>query len=153
MYTEQMTQGVVIAGTPIHPQNAAVGTYQTGSIDMQLFRRALFVLDVGALGASGTVDMKLQSAPDNSTWTDLAGGFAITQMTQGGGNTNKISTIEVRAGQLPATLPNPARYVRAFITIGTTASQIACLPLGGEAAHKPGNKFQDASVLQAVVVN
>jgi hypothetical protein len=145
-----MSQGFVVAATPIHSQNAAVATYQTGGIDMQLFRRAMFVLDVGAFGAGGTVDMKLQSSPDNATWTDLAGGFSMAQMTQAGANNNKISTIEVRAGQLP--MPT-GRYVRAFVTVGIAATQLAVLPFGGEANHKPGSQKNDASVLQQIVNN
>ena len=87
MYTEQLTQALSIAAAPIHPQSVAVGTANTGGVDMQLFRRATFLLDVGAFGASATVDMKLQESPDNSTFTDLAGtGVSITQLLAGGGN-------------------------------------------------------------------
>ena len=66
MYTEQMSQGLSIAGAPIHSQSLAAATPTgTGGIDMQKFRRALFILDVGTFGASATVDMKLQESPDN----------------------------------------------------------------------------------------
>ena len=72
MYTEQMTQALSIAGAPVHSASVGVGTADTGGVDMQKFRRVLFVLDVGAFGASATVDMKLQESTDNSTFTDLA---------------------------------------------------------------------------------
>jgi hypothetical protein len=148
MYTEQMTQGVVINAAPIPPQNLAPATPTgTGGIDMQLFRRAFFILSVGAYGASATVDMKLQESTDNVTFTDLVGtGVAIIQMTAGAGN-NKESTLEVRAGQITK------RYVRALVTVGTTASQVCCIALGGEANHKPGNLQSHASVTQQVVVS
>src|SRR5437588_10631757 len=99
MYTEQLTQELSIAGAPVHPQSVAVGTANTGGVDMQLFRRALFVLDVGVFGASATADMKLQESADNSSFTDLAGtGVSITQLAAGARN-NRLATLEVRAGQ------------------------------------------------------
>jgi hypothetical protein len=144
-----MTQALSIAAAPIHPASVAVGTANTGGVDMQLFRRALFVLDVGAFGASATVDMKLQESPDNATFTDLAGtGVAITQLVAGGGN-NRLATLEVRAGQLSA----GKRYVRALVTVGTAATILACVALGGEADHKPGNLGDIAAVAQRSVVS
>src|SRR5947209_1268962 len=148
MYTEQMTQGLSIAGAPIHSQSLAAATPTgTGGVDMQKFRRVLFVLDVGAFGASATVDMKLQESTDNSSFTDLAGtGVAITQLLAAGGN-NRLATLEVRAGQITK------RYVRARVTVGTAATQLCCMPLSGEAVDKPGNAQDIAAVAQRSVVN
>ncbi|MFL5245065.1 MAG: Bbp16 family capsid cement protein [Gemmataceae bacterium] len=148
MYTEQMTQGLSIAGNPIHPQSLASGSPTgTGGIDMSKFRRALFILDVGAFGAGATVDMKLQESTDNATWTDLAGtGVSIAQLAVGGGN-NRLATLEARAGQLTK------RYLRALVTVGTAATQVACLALGGEAVSKPGNQNDVAAVAQRSVVS
>ena len=70
MVTEQLTQALAIAAAPIHPQSVGVGNADTGGIDMAKFRRAIFILDVGAFGASATVDMKLQESTDNSSFTD-----------------------------------------------------------------------------------
>jgi hypothetical protein len=149
MYTEQMSQALSLAATPVHPQSVAVGTSDTGGIDMQKFRRALFVLDVGAFGASATVDMKLQESPDNSTFTDLAGtGVAITQLLAGGGN-NRLATLEARAGQLS----QGKRYLRARVTVGTAATTLCCIPLGGEAVDKPGSAQDIAAVAQRSVVS
>jgi hypothetical protein len=149
MYTEQLTQALSIAGAPIHPQSVGAGTANTGGVDMQLFRRALFVLDVGAFGASATVDMKLQESVDNVTFTDLAGtGAAITQLVAAGGN-NRLATIEVRAGQLSA----GKRYVRALVTVGTAATSLSCIALGGQADHKPGSLGDIAAVAQRSVVS
>ena len=59
MYTEQLTQALSIQAQ-IPSQSLGTGTTTiTGSVDMQKFRRAIFLLNVGAFGASGTVDMKL----------------------------------------------------------------------------------------------
>lgn len=149
MYTEQLSQALSIAAAPVHPQAIAVGTADTGGIDMSKFRRALFVLDVGAFGASATVDMKLQESPDNSTFTDLAGtGVSITQLAAAGGN-NRLASLEARAGQLSA----GKRYLRARVTVGTATTTLACLALGGEAIDKPGNAQDVAAVAQRSVVS
>lgn len=149
MYTEQLTQALSIAAAPIHPQSVAAGTANTGGVDMQLFRRATFVLDVGAFGASATVDMKLQESADNSSFADMSGsGVTITQLAAAGGN-NRLASLEVRAGQLSA----GKRYVRALVTVGTAATILQCLALGSAAGHKPGNLGDVAAVAQRVVVS
>jgi len=113
---------------------------------MRKFRRALFVLNVGAFGSSATVDMKLQESTDNSSFTDLAGtGVAITQLVAAGGN-NRLATLEVRAGQLTK------RYVRARVTVGTAATLLQCLALGGEAVAKPASAYDLGAVAQRSVV-
>src|SRR6266571_3109841 len=118
MYTEQMSQGLSIAGAPIHPQSLAA--------------------------ASATVDMKLQESVDNSTFTDLAGtNVSITQLVQAGGN-NRLATLEARAGQLSA----GRRYLRALVTVGTAATQVCCIALGGESVSKPGSANDVTAVAQ-----
>jgi hypothetical protein len=151
MYTEQMTQALSFAGNPVFPQSGAPGTFDTGSIDMEKFRRAMFTVIGGALGASATLDFKLQVSLDNSTFTDLsvanpaALNYAITQITAN----NKMATLEIRAGQLPGAY----RYVRARCTVGVAASQICTFALGGEAVDKPGSLVSDVlAVIQRQVV-
>lgn len=146
MYTEQLTQALAIAAAPINPVSQGVGTVTTGGIDMRKFRRALFVLDVGVFGASATVDAKLQESTDNVTFTDLAGtNVSITQLVAAGGN-NRQATLEVRAGQITK------QYVRLSVTVGTAATLICALPLGGEAIHSPGNSANVNTVAQQQVV-
>ncbi len=146
MLTEQLSQALSIAAAPVHPQSVAVGTASTAGIDMSRFRLAVFVLDVGAFGASATVDMKLQQSADNLTFADIAGS-AITQLAAAGGN-NRLATIEIRDGELSA----GSRYVRALITVGTAATILQCLALGGEAVDKPGSANDIAAVAQRLVV-
>src|SRR5437660_1161797 len=101
MYTEQLSQALSL-GAPINPVSQGVGSANTGGIDMTHFRRAIFTVEVGAIGAAGTVDAKLQEAADSAftTPTDVAGNgnvttASITQIT----TSNKQATIEIRAGQ------------------------------------------------------
>src|SRR3990167_9067524 len=131
----ELTTALSIAAAPVHPASAGAGTHDTGGIDMQTFRRAMFLLSVGEFGSSSTVDMKLQESVDNITFTDLAGtDVSITQLAAAGGD-NRLASIEVRAGHLSAS----NRYVRARVTVSTAATVLGCIPLGGNAIAKPGN--------------
>ena len=146
MITEQMSEGLSIAAAPVHAQQAAAGTQDSGGIDMQKFERALFVVDVGAFGASATVDAKLQESADNVTFTDLANA-AVTQLAAAGGN-NRLVTLECRAGQLSS----GKRYVRCRVTVGTAATYVCVLPLGGDAHQKPASAQDVTAVAQRLVL-
>src|SRR5438093_13055834 len=103
MYTEQLTQALSIQAQ-IPSQSLGTGTTTiTGSVDMQKFRRAIFLLNVGAFGASGTVAMELgeDRTSNLSTATDVAAdtsltNLAITQLVAGGGN-SRFPPLELRA--------------------------------------------------------
>jgi hypothetical protein len=145
MYTEQLTQALAFAGTPTHAQQASA-SFNSNSIDLQKFRRAIFLLEIGALGGtSPTVDAKLQESSDNATFTDLAGtNVAMTQVT----SSNKLITFEVRSDQITK------RYVRVAVTLGGTSptAYVCLIPVGGEAVEKPGNAANVAAVAQQLVV-
>lgn len=147
MYTEQLTQELAIVGlTP--PQSLSPGTDTTiTNIDMSKYRRLLVVIEVGAFGASATVDAKLrESKTSGGTYQDISGA-SITQMAAAGGN-NKVATIEIRADQLDAGY----RYVQLSLTVGTAATLVGAVALGGAAAHKPANGGNIAGVAQQVVL-
>jgi hypothetical protein len=144
MYTEQLSQALSLAGTELDPVSQAVGTVTSGGVDLQKFRRALFVLQVGAVGAAGTVDAKLQQSASLATsYTDIAGSN-ITQITV----SNKIVTLELRAGQLTGA----NRYVRLSVTVGGNAVLLSALAIGGEAIDKPGSAQDVAAVAQRLVL-
>lgn len=136
MYTEQLSQALSIAAAPIHPVSVSPGTTDSGGIDMSRFLRATFLLNVGAFGASATVDMKLQESADGSSYADMAvSGSSITQLVAAGGN-NRLATLEVRAGQL-----SPGkRFVRARVVVGTAATILCCIPIGSPADYKPASQ-------------
>ena len=149
MYTEQLTQALSIQGK-IDPVSQGVGTVKPNAgIDMQKFRRGTWILDVGAFGASATVDLKLQEDNNQnlSTATDLAGSnVSITQLIAGGGN-NRLVSLEARADQMTK------RYLGVLVTVGTAATLISLIGLGGEAVEKPGNLNDTASVAQRNVAS
>jgi hypothetical protein len=154
LYTEQMTQALAISAA-INPQTLNNAYANTGGIDMQKSRRALFVLEIGSVTGGGAITASLQESADNSTWqaNGSAGAFSNSgglnvQMT-GLNTSNKQYTFEVRAGQLTA----GKRYVR--LNVGETGGQnvvLCAIGLGGEGDHKPNNANNDSSVVTQDVV-
>ena len=90
--------------------------------------------------------LTIQESPDGTTWTANGTVSTLTVAAQ-----NNIGTSEIRADQLGV----GKRYVRASVvfTIGGTTPTIpaACLPLTGEANHKPNSVNNDPSVVSQQV--
>lgn len=145
--TEKAHQRIAVVGT-IDPQSAAAGTYDTDGVDMSKFRRALFVLLAGALGASATVDAKLQGSADNSTFVDITG-KVITQLTKAGTDDNKQALLEISDAEL-TDASSTYRYVRMRVTTATAASLIAVVALGVDPRYAPASDNDLASVDEIV---
>jgi hypothetical protein len=144
--TSKLHQRVAVLAT-IDPQSGAAGTFDSDAVSMSLFRRALFILLVGAMGALATVDAKLQgSVNGTSGWTDITG-RAITQLTKAGSDDNKQALVEISDAEL-----NDAgyRYVRMRVTTATEASLIAVLALGGDPRYPVASDNDLASVDEIV---
>lgn len=133
----------------INPQSAAAGTYTTGWIDMQKFFAAMAVLSVGALGASATVDAKIQQATDNAgTGAKDVSGSAITQLTKAGTDDNKQAIINLRQEDLDKN--NGFRFARLSVTVATAASLIGAVILGMDARYGDLTANDAASVDEIV---
>jgi uncharacterized phiE125 gp8 family phage protein len=68
-----------------HPTFSSAGYYLIGTAVDVLGKTALVNLNAGTVGASGTVDAKIQESHDNATFTDWTGG-AFTQVTAANDN-------------------------------------------------------------------
>ncbi len=58
-YTEKLSQQLAFIGQ-LNPASVGASTVLTASIDMAKYRRVLFVIQCGVLGASATIDAKVQ---------------------------------------------------------------------------------------------
>lgn len=137
------TERIAVLGA-VNPQSGAAGTYDTPGVDMKLFDRALFTILAGALGASATVDAKLQGSADNSTFADITG-KTITQMTKAGTDDNKQAQIEISSSEL-LKAGATYRYVRCRVTTAVAASLIAVLAQGFDCAYHPASLQNAATV-------
>jgi hypothetical protein len=144
MYTEQMTQRLLI-GAPIPPQQlTTTTTVNSGSIDFQKVRRGLFHFQTGVFGGTSptlSAVLQLQESSDNATWSNNATipSFTLT-------NASQQATLEINTSQLGT----GKRYVRlqAVCTIGGTSPTIPIsgAALGDDGIEKPARLNNDASI-------
>lgn len=136
----------VLAGV-IDPDAATAATYTTGWISMADFGSIQAVIMAGTLGTSATLDAKLEQASDGSgTGAKDITGKAITQLTQGGTDSDKQAIINCRAEELD--VDNSFTHVRLSVTVGTATSDVAAFVLGHDARYAPAD---DISTVDEVV--
>ena len=137
----------VVAGV-IDPDANAAATYTTGWIDMGLFAAIMAIVFAGTLGASATIDAKLEQATDSSgTGAKDITGKAITQLTQAGTDkSDKQAIINCRAEELD--VDNSFRYVRLSMTVAAATSDSGAVVLGMDARYAPA---ADAASVDEVV--
>lgn len=143
MFTETIKESVSIPGAQLAPIDQGAGTVVTGSVDMSKFNRAMFLAQVGVVGAGGTLDLKLQESVDNVTFTDVASG-ALTQIIASA----KIATAELRADQLSGT----NRYARLSATVAVASIQLSMCAFGFIGRYPPVNNNDVAAVTQRKVL-
>lgn len=128
MYTNQKpSEGLGILAT-IDPVSQGVGAIVTGWVDQSTYFAVLALVQTGVLGASATVDAKLQQATDSSgTGAKDVTGKAITQIVQASGN-NKQVFINMKEADLDT--EGGFRFVRLSVTVGTAASLVGATLFG-----------------------
>jgi hypothetical protein len=105
-------------------------------VNVANYHRLIFVLHVGDMGQSGTIDAQLYQATDTSgTSAKVITGKSITQLTQAGGDGNEIVCIEVRTEELDVT--NGFDCVKVLLTTGTAASEYSWILYGLVSRFEP----------------
>jgi hypothetical protein len=124
-----LTENFSIAAT-VDPQLLNNNSVTSDWVDMSLYRKVSFILNVGATDI--TVDAKLQEATDSSgTSAQDITGFAITQLTATDDNEQVV--IEIDATELSEDYTHVALVVT--IGNGSTGAQISAIGLGYEARY------------------
>ena len=123
------------------------GTYYTPWLSAQQRQRWLFVLDVGDIGVTGTVDMEIQEAQDAvGTGAVAIAGKAITQLTQALGDTDDAVGINLGAAEMNAAADFDHVRVRLDILVASTN---ACLFVWADALrYRPPNLGQWTEIIQ-----
>lgn len=132
----------------LDPISQGAATVTTGYIDMKTFEALMAVIHTGVMGASGTLDAKLQQATSaaGANVKDVSGS-AITQVVKATGD-NKQVIITCQDEQLDSA--GGFEWVRLSITIGTAASLISAEVYGLGARYQP--QTQKATVAQVLQV-
>lgn len=105
----------------IDPASRGAGTVTTGWIAASDFAQFLVELWVGAMTATGTLDMKLEQATSSggAGAKDITG-KAITQLTAAGTDSNKQVLVNLQRHELD--INNNFTHFRASVTVATAAS-------------------------------
>lgn len=147
MFNQNPTEQVAILDA-IAPASQAAGSVTTGWVSAANFQRLLAHIQTGTLGASATVDAKLQQASDASgTGAKDVTGKAITQIVKATGD-DKIAAINLKGEDLD--VEGGFSYVRLSITVGTAASEIAAALFGFGPRFQPASDFNAAAVAEIV---
>lgn len=137
-----------VAGV-IDPDVTAAGTVTTAWIDMADFQSIMAIILAGTLGSSATVDAKLEQATDSSgTGAKDITGKAITQLTDGGSDSDKQAVINCFADDLD--LENGFTHARLSVTVATATSDVGAVVLGMDARVEPASNNDLASVDEIV---
>lgn len=124
-----------IAAT-IDPSSQAAGTATSDWVSLSDFQSIEAIVLAGALGASATVDAKLQQATDASgTGAKDITGKAITQLTKAGSDDNKQAVINCYANELDVS--HGFTHVALLITVATAACLTSGVILGHDAKIDP----------------
>lgn len=120
-----ITEKLAVVAT-IDPDANGAAAYSTDTIDMSKWERVLFIVMVGEMASTSTVDFDVVSDP-------LTGGSyatteaSITQLTQAGTDSDKQVLVEVRGVDVAA---NGNRWIKGVLTVGEAASDSAVVALG-----------------------
>ena len=133
----------------VPPQSVSAGaTVTTGWVSASKFGAIMAMINTGTLGATSTVDAKLEQATTvaGAGQKDIAGS-AITQLVKTGGE-NKVVFTQTMSN-IGLDHNNGYQFVRASVTVGTAAAFVGASLLGCNPVFAPCNNF-NVDVVQIV---
>ena len=144
-----LASDAVAIGGVINPDANAAGALTSGWIDMGKFDQALGIVLAGTLGASATLDAKLQQATDSSgTGAKDIAGKAISQLTAAGTDSDKETEINLRASEMD--IEGGFSFAAIVMTTAVATSDSAALILGLGPRHGPASDH-DVSTVDEIV--
>lgn len=132
----------------IPAQQAGVGTVSSNWVDMAKATALLASLNVGVIGAGGTIDVRIDQATDASgTGAKPVAGLATTQIVKAGGDNRQVA-INVRQEDLDKNAGY--RFGRVSVTVGGAASFLSAMLIAFDLRYGAGGANQLPSVAQTV---
>ena len=147
MYTERLSEALAIVAC-IDPDANGTGALESDVIDMRYHRRVMFIVQVGTMASTSTLDFKVQEGleSDMSDAADLSG-KSITQLTQAGTDSDKQAIVEVTAEEVAAA---GGRYIWGVMTIAAAASDSGMVAIADSSRFSPASEYDLASVDEIV---
>ena len=132
----------------LDPVSQAAGTVSTAWMPVANFHAFLAIVETGVLGASATLDAKIQQAQDGAgTGVKDVAGRAIVQIVKATGD-NKQALINFKPDDLDNA--NGFAFVRLSLTVGVAASLVGGTLLGIHPRYAPAEAFNQGAVVQVV---
>lgn len=132
----------------IDPDAHGVGAVSSGWVDASDFHKYLAVFNAGVLGASATLDGKIEQAQDNTgTGAKDVTGKAITQLVKAS-NDSDSAMINLNMDELDVN--NGFNHIRITMTIGAATSDADAELWGMDARQEPASDNDDARVVEIV---
>jgi hypothetical protein len=130
---------------------SASSVQASGWIDATVFHNYMATVQLGVLGASATVDAKLQQASDNSgTGAKDVTGKAITQFTKANTDDGKQAVINLKQEDLD--FANGFKFFRLSITPATAACLIGGLVQGFDPRYGAASDSGNVATTQTQVI-
>ena len=141
------SQRVAVVGS-ISPVSQGAGTATSAWIDATTFHNYLAILKTGVLGASATLDAKIQQATDNAgAGVKDVTGRAITQLVKASNDNNQA---EIDLKQEDLDFANGFKFFRLSMTVATAASLIDATILSVDPRYGFASDNDAAAVVQIV---
>ena len=132
----------------IDPVSQGAGSVTSGWVNVANFHSFLAVVQTGVMGASATLDAKIQQAQDNSgTGVKDVTGKAITQIVKATGD-NKQAFINLRPEDVDNI--NGFGFVRVSLTVGVAASIVSGQLIGLNPRYATADAYNQAAVVQII---
>lgn len=133
----------------IDPDAYTASTVVTGWIDVTNFFNLLAIIMAGDLGASATINAKLEQATSSGgAGAKDVTGKAITALTQAGTDDNKQALIN--CSQYDLDFANGFKFVRLSMTVATATSDAGALLMGFDARYNTASD-NDATTVDEIV--
>lgn len=146
--TSLASENVAVVGN-VDPDAYAASTVTTGYIAAKDFHSFLAIVQAGTLGASATLDAKLEQAQDSSgTGVKDLTGKAITQLTQAGSDSDKQALINLIQEELD--VEGAFTHFRLSMTVAVAASDAGGVVLGIAPRFGPASD-NDATTVDEIV--
>ena len=132
----------------IDPVSQGAGSVTSGWVNVANFHSFLAVVQTGVMGASATLDAKIQQAQDNTgTGVKDVTGKAITQIVKATGD-NKQAFINLRPEDVDNI--NGFGFVRVSLTVGVAASIVSGQLIGMNPRYATADAYNQAAVVQII---
>lgn len=114
----------------------AAATYNSDWAAMTIYHRAVFVMNVGEMVQTATLDVQIRQATDAAgTGAKVIAGEAITQLSQAAGDGDQLVCIEIRSEEMDAT--NNFDFIGVQLTVGNAAVELGWILYGRVPRYMP----------------